>query len=167
MASATDGLDPDKFQAINLNVVSSSQVSSRTSLVIKHLTTPSKDKPLLCSLQANANVANKLISIVEIAKRELAKSNIKVYQYSALTSKTTTFSDQRANKSSKPVTSSRPEASADDEDDGDDAFEAIETKDKIRVVPVFSVYLTTTPIKELKRSLGFVHSFQLILDTCE
>lgn len=145
-----------KYNVISLNVISSSQISNRTTLVIKHLTTElaESSKPVLCRLHAKSDVASKLISITEIAKRELHAKNIKVYQYSGLSSEITTWKP-KANIKDMFKDPTMVEADAAEERE-EDTFQTMPQKEKIRSVPVLTVYLATKSIKDLKAALGYV-----------
>jgi len=142
-----------KYNVINLNVISSSQISNRTTLVINHLTTEHNEgsRSVLCRLHAKSDVVSKLISIIEIAKRELHAKNIKVYQYSSLSSETTTRKP-KVNIENKDSTM----VEADAVEEQEDAFQTMPEKEKIRAVPVLTVYLATKSIKDLKAAVGYV-----------
>lgn len=134
-----------KYTVLQLSVVSSSSISNRTTSLISHIkSTPANSKPAVVALHAKAPVANKLISIVEIAKRELKESGQKVYQYNAL--------------SSELVQSTPAPKNAEDQDamtDEEPAFEEIHQKSTVRNVPTMTTYLSLASIKELKQAYGY------------
>jgi len=143
-----------KYNVIHLSVISSSQISNRASLVIKHLNTEHNEgsKLLICRLEAKSDVASKLISIVEIAKRDLHAKNIKVYQYTSLNSELTT---RKPKTTTENIDSTSIEHSAAEQRE-DDAFQTMPGKEKIRAVPLLTVYLAGKSIKDLKTAFGYV-----------
>ena len=90
---ASEGLQVDEtqlsqtYEIVRLPVISCSQISTRTAAVIGNIErSPSSEKPVVVKLVAKSKAANKLVSIVEIAKRELSAKSSKLYQYNGLTS---------------------------------------------------------------------------------
>lgn len=131
---------------VKISVLSSSKIEARTATVISRLNAKAEGKPVLLALTAKARTASKLISIVEIAKREL---NIPYYQYTVLTSETIEIPHESAQK-----TSCEP-----DEGDGEDAtafqtMGAPMTARKIRSVPVLTIYLSRHEAKVLAKEFG-------------
>lgn len=154
-APAADKL-AGKYNLIHLSVISSSPIASRTSAVIQHLTTQPNEnpKPALISVSAKAPVANKLISIIEIAKRELARNQANMYQYSALSSETVPLNQLKGRMKRK--TGDGGQKGNRDVESEEDAFETMGEKEQIRAVPVLTVYLSTVRIQELKEAYGYV-----------
>lgn len=160
---APENLNLDtKYNILRLNVISSNSIQSRTVSLVEHLRQESaSQKTAIASLRAKASVANKLISAIEIAKRDLSQNNEKVYQYNALTS-------EMANvKSAKSRVAEGGRSGNDDGGDGgdgdaaaaqeeDEAFEPLEQKDETEEVPVLTIYLSLASIKELRDAHGFV-----------
>lgn len=142
-----------KYDILRLNVISSNTITGRTAALVKHLDQSSVgDKRSIASLRARATVANKLISVVEIAKRELLQNKQKVYQYSSITSENINLKS-----SQKDATNKQPggdNVAEDAVDDEEVAFEVMKPKDKIRDVPVLTVYLSMAPVKELQDLYG-------------
>ena len=143
----------ERHNTISLSVLSSSQITNRASIVIKHLTFDQHQdgKQPLCRIRAKAKVASKLITIVEIAKRDLVAKGVKVYQYTSLTSEMVTMKP----KSSDQQADSNAAADGQSSDvDEPDAFQTMREKETVRAIPVMTVYLSTKPIKELKLAYG-------------
>jgi len=140
------------FNVLSLSILSSSQISNRASLVVDHLARNhgSDDTPPLCKLHAKAKVANKLISVVEIAKRDLKTKGQKVYQYSSLASETITLEQNDSNSISKTSSTVSQDPGADD-----DSFQTMEPRAKIRNVPVMTVVLAARAIPGLKSAIGY------------
>ncbi|KAK6002903.1 hypothetical protein QM012_001653 [Aureobasidium pullulans] len=143
MAPTTPDLSA-KYALLQLSVISSSSISNRTTSLISHIkSTPADSKPALVALHAKAPVANKLISIVEIAKRELKENGLKVYQYNALGSELI---------QTTPATKDTTDQDAMSDDEA--AFEKVEQRTAVRNVPTMTTYLSLSPIKELKQAYG-------------
>ena len=156
MAFSSDEL-AKRYHITSLSVASGTQVSTRVSDIIKHLNHGPKDdgKPVILGLSTSSRNANKLITIVEIAKRELATKGAQLYQYNALGSET--IKVERKAKQSKEKSK---DASLGVDDQSDDAFETMGENDgggeKIRLVPTMTTYLSSASIKELKMQYGYV-----------
>lgn len=73
---------------ISINVISSSSINQKVSQILSHLSKFSfadvNAKPIMVEIGADAPVASKAISIVEITKSELDKQGAKWYQYSII-----------------------------------------------------------------------------------
>lgn len=144
MAPATPDLSA-RYAFLQLSVISSSSISNRTTSLITHIKSTAADsKPAVVALHAKASVANKLISIVEIAKRELKDNGQKVYQYNALGSELV-----ESAPAAKPATDQ--DAMSDDEP----AFEKTEQKITVKNMPTMTTYLSLTSVKELKQAYGY------------
>jgi hypothetical protein len=126
---------------------------------------PAQSLPPLVTLTAQAKTANKLISIVEIVKREARKVNPsnKVFQYTELTSKMIEIPREPPARD-KPKTA-LGDKTASDRDDGspneeDEAFETMPEPQqagsimKLRRVPVLTIYLAAVSVRELKVAFG-------------
>lgn len=132
---------------INLNIASGTQISTRTADIVRNLkASPAK----IVRLSTKSRNAGKLISIVEIAKRELKAQGVEVFQYNALSSETVEVERKKAGVAD----------GARDVSDDDDAFETMGAKElqgmKKRVVPVMTTYLSTESVAELKARFGYV-----------
>lgn len=149
----------DRYDLVNLSVAGGTQISSRTSTVISKLTSSSNNnnneevqKPIIIALTASAKTAGKLISIAEIAKREITAKRGTVFQYNALSSKMVEI-PRRTKKGTH-----RGAEQEGDEVESDDAFEVMgavpESETVKRNVPVMTVYLSSVSVKELKDAYG-------------
>ena len=138
----------EKHNLLRLSVLSSHAISNRTTAVVKHLAAASSDddKIAICALRAKAHVANKLVSIIEIAKRELTSSGIDIYQYNNLASEIAPLKERDDTSRALDTTG----------DGDDDAFQTMEKPNKIRATPVLTIYLAKTSIRELKDILRYV-----------
>ncbi|KAK3048250.1 hypothetical protein LTR09_010411 [Extremus antarcticus] len=141
-----------KYELVKFSVHSSTQISSRTTAVTTQLgTVPAEgSKPVIVALTARSKAANKLISIVEIAKRDLSSKGITVYQYNALSSEMTEIP-----RGGGKADGGNAEVCGKSEDEG--AFEAMGPEagaTKKRLMPVMTTYLTNVAVKELKTAYG-------------
>ena len=144
-----------QYDVVKLNVFGSTQISKRAAAVIGELeASPNNDKSVIIVLTARAKAASKLISIVEIAKRELIAKDKLCFQYNALTSEMTEIE----RKPKTATNGAAPNISFEDESDSEEAFETMgarnETGAKKRLVPVMTTYLCATSVKELKSEYG-------------
>lgn len=157
------------YDLVTLGVAGGTQISSRTSAVLAKLlsTTTTGDettKTSIVALTATSKAASKLISIVEIAKRELLARGQKVYQYNALGSRMTEI--PRRTHVETVVTAENPAEEESDESE-EDAFEVMggvvaaaapgqESEEmKKRNIPTLKIYLSTVSVKELKLAFGY------------
>lgn len=158
------------YDLVTLGVAGGTQISSRTSAVLAKLlsTTTTGDettKTSIVALTATSKAASKLISIVEIAKRELLARGQKVYQYNALGSRMTEI--PRRTHVETVVTAGNPAEEESDESE-EDAFEVMggggvaaaapgqESEEmKKRNIPTLKIYLSTVSVKELKLAFGY------------
>ena len=141
MPSAQDGLNDESFDILRLSVISSTPIIDRVTAILDHLgskTYTEKPTPRVVLLAGKPGVSNKAISIVEIAKRELASQNITTYQYTKLTLEKTTIKS----KSTKQL------------DDDNDAFETMAAPDRTHDAPVLFIYLSDSSIDNLKKQFG-------------
>lgn len=156
------------YDLVTLGVAGGTQISSRTSAVLAKLlsTTTTGDettKTSIVALTATSKAASKLISIVEIAKRELLARGQKVYQYNALGSRMTEI--PRRTHVETVVTAGNPAEESDESEE--DAFEVMgggvaaaapgqESEEmKKRNIPTLKIYLSTVSVKELKLAFGY------------
>ena len=153
------------YNILRLGVISSNSISGRTTLLIKHLSQKSSDgKHAVASMHAKSPVANKLISTVEIAKRDLSKAGQKVFQYSAISFESVNVKRTVKDKTLCPENAGQGDSMADEEDV---AFEIMGETEKRRDIPVLTIYLSLSPIKELRDAYGWVVvSSQAILLKC-
>jgi hypothetical protein len=132
-----------KYTVLQLSVISSSSISNRTTSLISHIkSTPEDSKPAVVALHAKAPVVNKLISIIEIARRDLKDNGQKVYQYNALGSELV-----------QSAPAAKPATEQDGMSDDEPAFE----KTAVRSVPIMTTYLSLSSVKELKQAYGYLY----------
>lgn len=156
MGTESTSLD-SKYNILSINVISSNAITTRTSQVTRHLNIGNNDaKAGIVTLRAKASVANKLISIVEIAKRELSQNGKKIYQYSTLTSAMVEL--KPAKKPAVDTDHQDTNFSGGDgiSDEEEEAFQTMDEKAKIRNMPVLTIHLSFEPIKELREIHGYV-----------
>jgi hypothetical protein len=181
-----------------LSIQSNTQISAKATNVISKLsaitqqdsstTTNSAEtniKPPLIILRAQSRWASKLISIVEIAKRNLESppttssggdtnsNGIKIFQYSSLSTEMIEIERKPKPKGlaggAQPLPGGEGDGSDDDEEGAfqtmgaspaatatADSGEGEEGGLKKRAVPVLTVYLAARPVKALRSEFGWV-----------
>jgi len=114
------------------------------------------------TLYAKGDVGAKLITVVEIAKREVAGKGGKWFQYSCVEGK---VEEVKKRKEKKGGGQSDQKKNGDGGEDGEEeGFEvmktpferAIEGRPKVREVPVLIVYLSRVRIEILRKKYGYV-----------
>lgn len=146
-----DAILSQDYSVTKINVAGSTQISKATTTTITKLNDPTfNGKAVLISLIAKARYANKLISIVEIAKRTMSANGTKCFQYNALSSELVDM----------PRKIHDHEAGTEEANDSDGAFETMgepmASDKKKRAVPIMTTYLSTVSVKELKAAYGCV-----------
>jgi hypothetical protein len=145
-----------QYDVVQLSVQQSTQISRRAQEIVGKLTaeTAAGAKPVLLRLQGRSKAATKLISIVEIAKRDLSSQGISCNQYNALSSVLVDIPRQPKKQADAPEVDGK----GDGEDSGD-AFQSIEDplgETKKRNQPVLTIYLSKAWVKELRNECGYV-----------
>ncbi|KAG8624718.1 hypothetical protein KVT40_007785 [Elsinoe batatas] len=147
----------ESHSLLSLNILPSNPVNTRATSILKHLRPATFDKPtkpVLVCLTARASAANKLITITEIVKRQLATEGVKVFQYSVLGREMVTLpSEKKAKSGGKGKEGKKAGREEDGEEDGE-AFEVMAGKEKVRSVPTLTVYLGLESLKELRKGFG-------------
>ncbi|KXT18207.1 hypothetical protein AC579_2914 [Pseudocercospora musae] len=132
------------YNLVNLSVSSSTQISTRTAAVARHLR--DECKTTIVALTAASRAATKSISIAEIAKRDFDANGEKIFQYNALACKMLEMPRKPRRKLGEHA------------DESDDAFEVVRENDQDamikRKLPVLTIYLARTPVKELSTAYG-------------
>ncbi|XDG04131.1 hypothetical protein ABKA04_003746 [Annulohypoxylon sp. FPYF3050] len=134
------------------SIISSSKIQKKVTAVLGHLTSPAT-KTTISVLRAKASDAGKLISIAEIAKRELANragdENV-WFQYIALGEELKEIPRDEGN--------TIIEETRFDNDDFEvmkTPFErAVENQPRLRGTPIMSLFLCRVSIEELKKRYG-------------
>lgn len=144
-----------------MSIVSSTKIRNRVQQATQALTSVSTEgapqNPVVVVLTAREGTASKLITIVEITKRNLDDAKKSWYQYSCVEPKMVEIARKTSNARNSMD-------DCEDEDEGGVAFEtmlsAVERKlmdkPKYRAVPVMTVFLSCSPIKALKVAHGYV-----------
>lgn len=164
----------ESYNVNTMQIISSSKMSAKIArsldtLVLGKINLADvKCKPGLVVMHSKAATASKLVSVVEVVKRELAGKDGKGkwYQYNALGE--TMVVIPRKQPSSTESGNQKEEKKGEDamdvdkEKDEDTYFETMKTKqervlegtDRRRAVPVLTVYLSRVPIEKLKMKYG-------------
>lgn len=152
-----------------MSIISSSKIEGRVRGVLKVLLPgdigaddiTKATKPALVILRARSKVASKLVSVVEIAKREAAKAGGTWYEYCAVKG---VMEENKKAKGGKGDDDIVNEESGMQDDDEELDFSTMKTpferaleddpRVKVRAVPVMRIYLSSTRVELLKRAYG-------------
>jgi len=156
MAFAEEAL-AGKNELVKYRITSSTQITTRASAVISSLTQQAKDgqEPVAVCLTAEAKAANKLISIVEIAKRDLASKGVKCFQYNALSSQVVDVLREPKKKTNGGAAVQGESEVQDPEDDFEVMNGSMGTTKK-RNMPSLAIYLAAVSVRELRIEYGLV-----------
>lgn len=154
------------YEVKNINIISASQIQKKVTQTLEILSDQPIDphsKPWVVILQSKAPVASKMITIVEISKREIAKSGGKWFQYNKIAQVTIERKENPKKDGEKTSTENNTDDDkVDDEEERDDfetmktPFErAIEGKPKVRSMPVMTVFLSRVRIDRLRRAYRY------------
>jgi len=152
-----------RFDINHTHVSSNTNIGAkaRTIIATMHPMTKNRshglsNKPTLIVLTSTAKTANKEVSIAEIVKRELNGLGMRVWQYTGLTSRIEKVlareTQAKTNEGARPA----------DEGTGDVdelAFEIMEEQgkkagDKIKSIPVLTIWLSACEIREMEKEYG-------------
>jgi hypothetical protein len=135
-----------------ISIISSSQIEKKVTAVLNHLSPPtSAAKPAVVILHSKAKVASKLISVVEIAKREIAGGGGKWFQYNVVEGGL----EERERVEEKEVEGEEDEEEEESFEIMKTPFErAIEGTPKVRAVPGMTTYLSRVRIDGLRKKYG-------------
>jgi hypothetical protein len=165
------------YEVTSMNIISSSKIQSKVRAIIEKLGSFSfvaATKPNIVLLHAKGAVSSKLITIIEITKREVAKAGGKWYQYNVLgqilapqETKSATMKGTGFTLGSKPDAGTNAMEVDDKEhsqtiDEEESVFEtmktplerAIEGKPKVHAIPVFLIFLSRVRNNALKGAYG-------------
>ncbi|KAI1207136.1 uncharacterized protein F4807DRAFT_188497 [Annulohypoxylon truncatum] len=132
------------------SIISSSKIQKKVAAILQHLDSPAS-KTAVSILRAKASDAGKLVSVAEIAKRELGKrtdGGRVWFQYIAL--------GEELKEIPREGDTVIEETRLDDDDVDFEVMKtpfqrAIETQPRLRGVPIVSLFLCRVSIEELKR----------------
>lgn len=154
----------------NMNITSGSHIQQKVIRALELLSVYPilpNEKPKVLMLHAKAHFASKMISIAEIAKREIAKKGGKWFQYNKVES---LMVEQRERvRKGKEEKDAGEEKDVEEAEDGEaeseeetTAFETMKTpferanegNPKMRAVPVMTLYLSRVRIESLRKAYG-------------
>ncbi|KAI6089874.1 hypothetical protein F4821DRAFT_43935 [Hypoxylon rubiginosum] len=151
-----------KYEVQVQSVISSSKIQKKVTSILRYLAVPPNgdavspaQKTRVVVLRAKASDAGKLVSIAEIAKRELGKDNDGEhvwYQYISLGEELKEIPRDDGNTI---IEETRLGGDDDDFETMKTPFErAIEGQPRLRGVPIMSLFLCRASIEELKKRYG-------------
>ena len=180
-----------KYEFATMSIISSVKMEQKIRVLLSHLArfnyADVHCKPGVVALHAKAPVAGKMISIVEIAKREIQNAKGQWWQYSRCHGEllewkqkaarvvkgtgVTAGAEREMGDAQGLLPSRTSEANDSMEVDGVDEEEAafetmspkkvaehIEARKKVRAVPIMTIYMSRVPIPEFKSIYGYAQS---------
>ena len=175
-----------KYEFTSMSIISSSKIELKVRNLQRRLEkfsfADTKAKPQVVALHAKAPVVSKMVTIVQIVKRNIENEKGKWWQYSKLHGEIMELNetgkkgreqgktllklqkDQDTVEGSGPVAGDVRVDSVDGDGDDDPTFEIMGAEDsqsgnrkKIRAVPVMTIFMSMVPVKELKDVYGYVN----------
>jgi hypothetical protein len=150
----------------SMSIISSSHIQQKVTRgleILSEYPAAPLAKPKVAMLHSKAAVASKMITIAEIVKREIAKAGGKWYQYNKLSQITEerveTASSAKKEKSRGGDVSMTENCNEGTGQESEEEIEtmktpferAIEGKQKVRAIPVMTVYLSRVRIDSLRK----------------
>ncbi|KAL9040023.1 MAG: hypothetical protein Q9214_004641 [Letrouitia sp. 1 TL-2023] len=168
-----------RYNVATISIISSSSINAKIRSLLFHFEQGSASKTSsqqrVVVLRAKAKVASKLITVVEIAKKEIESKKGEWWQYSNVTARYENFTkvewpldDQKepVNRSKEPQKDAKPlldNNSARTLDDSQDEFEEmslidpgsrVQGQNKLGAVTILTIFLASTSIPKLKELFG-------------
>ncbi|KAK5019625.1 hypothetical protein LTR60_000205 [Cryomyces antarcticus] len=177
----------EKYDVKAMRIVSSSKIEEKATRLLNELWNDfdllsRACKPAIVALSAKERSNQKLISVIEIAKRALTERGLRCFQYNRLLPKVVELKEKepdttelaRKPKGVTPAewaaqrarTGNRPDVAMDDDDEEEEAFETLgathrtsnpsagAARKKLRAVPVLTIYMSRVPVRDLKDEYG-------------
>lgn len=152
-----------KYSIATTSVIASSKINKKVTQVLSHLSHvdlfSQSSVPGVVMVHARANDANKMVTVMEIAKRQMNQAGQPWYQYNRVY-EVADGRSSRANPTGRVANQTVIENTVlGDEEDEEDAFEPVETafERAIREKPVeeskmtyMSIFLSRVPMPELQ-----------------
>lgn len=143
-----------------------SQLTNEASAAVDHTDAPKRaERATIVALSARSKAATKLVSVVEVVKRELDGRGLGWWQYSGvhgvldeMGGKDGSGADSAGLRGKKRTRESEGESEG-EEDGEEEVFEKMrvpgeEERQKVRQIPVITIYMSRTPVPELRRRFG-------------
>ncbi|KAK3671913.1 hypothetical protein LTR78_008279 [Recurvomyces mirabilis] len=143
------------YEIIAWRIISSTKVSDRVERIVASLSQDAQvdEKAKLLYLTAHAKATTKLITVVEIAKRQLVLVGARCYQYTALSSQIVEIPRQKQTVD-RTIKGDAHEVTSDPEDAAFEVMGQPGGDTKQRNVPIMKIYLSQKPVKELRAEYG-------------
>ena len=161
------------FHVEEMNIITSSSIQKKASRAIDVIIDRGAQKsPAVVELHAKGPATAKMITVVEIAKRQIGLGEGKWFQYNkvqqVMAEREKKERKERAHKErGKEKDKGEVEEDDEEEDEEDGAFETMKTpferaneaRPKVRAVPIMTIYLSRTRIEVLRKAYGLVEGF--------
>jgi hypothetical protein len=154
-----------------MNIITSSSIQRKVTHAVETAMGSTLPKSAVVKLHAKGPAASKMITVVEIAERQIEQKGGKWFQYNKVEQVLAERPDKKdvknkGNGKGKEKEGEGDPAELDGEEEEDaeerEAFETMKTPferanegtAKVRAVPVMTIYLTCTRIEELRKAYG-------------
>ncbi|KAK8218609.1 hypothetical protein IWZ01DRAFT_538206 [Phyllosticta capitalensis] len=159
-AAPPEATAPEYPDSNTIHIVASSKIQAKVRAVLTALSSDSSpDANNVVVLQGRAPAANKLITVAEIAKRELEQQQKPWWSYVGVKGVLEELKSKEKQVFTAPQDSEQAEEG--ETADEEDAFEpppGQQNRQKVRNVAVMTLYLATKPRPELRALYGEQHS---------
>ena len=158
-----------KHKFITVTVISSSKIEAKVKQLLAHLSrkdgTSARER-IVVILRSKAAVTSKMVAIIEIVKKQLAKDHLKTWQYSRLEGVVEDFKDKArciSHGTIEGVNRDRETGEVDEDDGSEGYFENMPSREHgtsgqrshtVRNMPYITVFLSRSAISELKLLYG-------------
>lgn len=176
-----------KYKFISMSIISSSKIQQKVRTLLNHLETfrniGAQAKPGIVTMHAKADTASKLVTIIEIVKKNVTQREGRCWQYSRVHGQQNELKGKKRKRINIEETGTvgkseeipAAEGDADttrgtnlvsDGEANEESFEmmedkkqksgqSIEGRKKIRAIPVITIYMSSVPVPELKELYGY------------
>jgi hypothetical protein len=172
ISSTVDDTWEQSFCIQEMNIITSSSIQKKVTHAVETAMGSTLPKSAVVKLHAKGPAASKMITVVEIAKRQIEQKGGKWFQYNKVEQVLAERQDKKdvknkGNGKGKEKEGEGDPAELDGEEEEEDAeereaFETMKTPferanegtAKVRAVLVMTIYLTCTRIEELRKAYG-------------
>ena len=166
---AVDDAWKQAFGVEEMSIITSSSIQKKVTRAVDAITGRAPEKnAVVVELRAKGPATSKMITVVEIAKRQIGQKGGKWFQYNKVEQVLAERKEEGKNAEGiakgKQARKGGNRTEQDDEDErsGEEDFETMKTPferahegtAKVRAVPIMTIYLTHSRIEELRKAYG-------------
>lgn len=156
------------FSIEEMSIITASSIQKKVTRAVDAIMGRTPEKNAVVELRAKGPATSKMITVVEIAKRQIGQKGEKWFQYNKVEQVLAERKEGGKNAEKKEMGTKTKkdenptEQDGEDEQSGEEDFETMKTPFerahegtvKVRAVPVMTIYLTHTRIEELRKAYG-------------